>query len=51
MTVEVLANAPTHHEVDVARHAGEEMPTDGIPKPKLGSSFDLDPEVLKGTRL
>ncbi|XXH04600.1 hypothetical protein Hte_011017 [Hypoxylon texense] len=33
--------------LDVDRHAGEQAPSDPIPKPTIGSSFELDPEVIK----
>lgn len=36
------------HVVDVARHGGEEIPTEGIPKPQLGRALKLDASVVRG---
>ncbi|KAI8949376.1 Fructosamine kinase-domain-containing protein [Xylaria longipes] len=41
--------APTSQEtrvLDVDRHGGESAPTSTVPKPQLGSSFDLDRGVI-----
>jgi hypothetical protein len=38
------------HELDLDRHAGEIAPTEPPPKPSLGSTFDLDPNVIDGTQ-
>ncbi|RYC62872.1 hypothetical protein CHU98_g3310 [Xylaria longipes] len=43
--------APTSQEtrvLDVDRHGGESAPTSTVPKPQLGSSFDLDRGVIDG---
>ncbi|KAK3347045.1 Fructosamine kinase-domain-containing protein [Lasiosphaeria hispida] len=41
------STATIRHDVDVGRHAGEEIPTDPIPKPQLGASFELDEAVVE----
>ncbi len=34
--------------VDVARYAGEQAPTEPVPKPRLGGDFELDDAVFDG---
>lgn len=36
------------HDLDMARHAGEEIPDVAIPKPQLGSNFEVDGMVVEG---
>lgn len=36
------------NEVDVDRHGGEEAPTQAVPKPQVGSRFNLDQAVIDG---
>lgn len=36
------------HVLDMARHAGEEIPDAAIPKPQVGSAFEIGATVLKG---
>lgn len=45
------SQAPLQHELDLDRHAGESAPDQPIPKPKLGSEFELDIAVIEGTRI
>ena len=37
--------------INVIRHATLEAPTGPIPEPQLGDGFDLNPAVLKGSRI
>lgn len=36
------------HVIDVARHGGEEIPAEGIPKPQLGRALKLDASIMRG---
>lgn len=36
------------HVIDVARHGGEEIPAEGIPKPQLGRALRLDASIVRG---
>jgi hypothetical protein len=39
------------HVVDIDRHGGERAPDEPVKKPKLGSVFEPDNEVVKGMEL
>lgn len=41
--------APLQHELDLDRHAGEHIPDMPVPKPQIGLSLEMDPEVAEGT--
>ncbi|KAH9907805.1 Fructosamine kinase-domain-containing protein [Xylariomycetidae sp. FL2044] len=41
----MVDHTPPVNHVDVARHGGEEAPASSVPKPELGSSFELDSGV------
>ena len=47
---EMASTTDSGHVLDLARHAGQGVPDAAIPKPQLGSSFEVDPTVLKGMR-
>ena len=47
--VDELAKFVDLARLDVDRHAGIEAPAEPVPKPQLGSSFPVDPAVIKGT--
>lgn len=36
------------HVIDVARHGGEGIPAEGIPKPQLGRALKLDASIMRG---
>lgn len=40
--------ADSGQTLDVDRHGGTEVPSEGVPSPKLGSSFELDVGVVEG---
>ena len=39
---------PPERVVDVERHAGEQAPSHPVPKPPLGSQYELDQGVIDG---
>ena len=41
--------AVEEHVLDLARHAGQEVPDHPIPRPKLGGQFELSDSIVKGT--
>jgi len=47
-TATTLVTAESGHTLDVDRHGGTEVPSEGVPRPKLGLSFELDAGVVEG---
>lgn len=45
---ETPVTAESGHTLDLDRHAGNDIPTKGVPRPKLGSNFKLDAGVVEG---
>jgi hypothetical protein len=46
--MEDLAKFVDIARLDVNRHAGIETPAEAVPKPQLGSTFLLNPAVIRG---
>ena len=44
----MTAATDSDHALDLDRHAGLDSPDADIPKPQLGSRFEVDPAVVKG---
>ncbi|KAF1982272.1 hypothetical protein K402DRAFT_397712 [Aulographum hederae CBS 113979] len=43
----MISHLPTGVAVDVARHGGEEAPSEPVPKPVVGGNYDLDDTVFE----
>ena len=48
LTQAMTAATDSDHALDLDRHAGLDSPDADIPKPQLGSRFEVDPAVVKG---